>query len=190
MDAPLFSQIPAVVLKKVGPEGTLSRKRKAVKFYDDDDLEQESEEAISEEVTSSGHATESQESHRSSNSHKSNEIRTLPIKSALKKTKKRKASPDKELIVDEGVDAITQTNPEPAKISRQSQTDIVFPVNLTTDDSIYDDYTSRLQAQSLEFRPNILPIPKRDGKQPPLKIGLILPKGKKRVVFYPDESYQ
>lgn len=196
MDLPLLSQIPSLVLSKLDPsEVKSSRKRKEVKFYEEDIIDlvegsSEEIETLSDEVTSSGNGSESQDSHGSPTSCRSIEVvaKSKPVKSVLKSTKKLKTAPIIDTVIEDRHDAIVQTDLMPEMISRSTQTIKVYPFNIPDEELTYDDYKSQLQAQSLEFRSNIYPIPKRNGKAPPLKIGLTLPKGRKRKVFYPDDE--
>lgn len=189
MDLPVFSQIPALVLNKLGPEERILRKRKSVKFYVEDDSDEISEDASgdapSEEVTSSGNESESQES-----SQRSSRVKSKQARPVLKKTEKRKTEPDKEESIEgrrvnpdiQTDDAITQTDPEPEPLmfSKSTQTDLDYPIDISANES----YRS---LGPLGFNSSIYQIRRKDGRQPPLKIGLTLPKGKKRVVFYPDD---
>lgn len=93
---------------------------------------------------------------------------------------KEKQSPSKETSV-----AITQTEVIETK-SVKTQTETSFYREPLKDS--HDQYVSELEINSLtSYRP-IYSLPLTCGKQPPLKIGMTLPKGKKRKVFYPDEE--
>lgn len=77
----------------------------------------------------------------------------------------------------------TETLDRPETISRGCQTELSF-IHV---DALYEEYRNQLKAQSLteNFKPMYSLSSGLMG--PPLKIGLTLPRGVKRKVFYPDD---
>lgn len=81
-------------------------------------------------------------------------------------------------------DAMIQTDSMHKSKTRnvEVQTDISFMPN----EMDYHQFKAYLEQQSLSHYKPMYNIPQAHGNRPPLKIGLTLPKGKKRKVFYPD----
>ena len=193
--AQLFSQIPSAVLNKINADEYTRKKRKTVKFYDDifeTESELIQENATSEQVTSSKGETDPSESPEKSVIFKTDTITSCkPQKSALKITEEIKSPSSSPLK--ETSDAILQADLSLKLIGVGTQTDESFfktiaPLGLCS----YCRQCRAQQANSLSHEANVFKpmysIPKRAGEAPPLKIGLSLPKGKKRKVYYPDED--
>lgn len=204
MDLPLFSQIPSAVLKKVKFTSAefCKQPKKSVKFNTKLVNEPISEE-LSTEVTSSLDTLEQHESQEVENEKPKVEKPENTIRFASPKTIKspRQLSTEK---VDSGTvytpisppispfkkrfsDAIIQTDViKPSVVSVKTQTIESFMRNPF---GSYNEHINQVKADSLGCYKPMYSIPKAaNGQQPPLKIGLVLPRGKKRKVFYPDEQ--
>lgn len=162
MEAPLFSQIPSVVLKRCS---TTVQQRKRIRFCEPP----RSPEPINEEVVTVDDVSSSlsdqdspprQESPRPTSPGPSSPRPASPI--GLK-SQRRYSS-----------DAILQVKPE--MVSTKTQTD-----------ESYFRSCRALQQSSLALAP-MYHTARTKGKQPPLKIGLSGLKRKKRKVFYPGEE--
>lgn len=216
MDTRLFSQIPGPVLKKFKPE-TRAQQRKVVKFIDSDssdDVDVEVTSSLSDSTESldssqtepckqpqilppaktpksiiktpreTVSATEicKQSSLLLPTKGPKSNTRTTPRDNASA-TKITNESHTIETQSSEGKsDAIVQTDPAPCLVSKETQTTDSFVT-----DSVYHEFKTHLQSQSLSSSKPMYSLSKNKS-EPPLKIGLSLPKGRKRKVFYPDDS--
>lgn len=84
-------------------------------------------------------------------------------------------------------DAIIQVDLSPDVFTRGTQTDETC-LKSSSSISYESQYKNQLEMNSLSVYRPLYSFGSRNGRQPPLKIGLSLPKGKKRKVFYPDEQ--
>lgn len=182
MEAPLFSQIPNVVLNKI-KKPTRPKKRKFVKFYDDPTIGG----SQSDDVTSSwseadpirkGSPDEFVEQTRLEEEHKI-EKKLKPSVSFAEETTGDIAIHCPTCACNkQKADAITRTDVVEVE-SQKTQTEEGFPAA-----DPQDSYKKELEAQSLKGQMYSIP----NATNAPLKLGLTL-KGKKRIVYYPDEVY-
>lgn len=93
--------------------------------------------------------------------------------------------PDSTTTKKETLDAIVQTDFEkPKLVNQEVQTIESFELI----ESYYEQYKLRLQSDSMiNYRPT-LPLKSLTKYNPPLRVGMTLPRGVKRKVFYPDEQ--
>jgi len=167
MDQPLFSQIPSIILKKTRP--------RVIKFLD------ESPSIFGEEVSSSRRDLQPSENDELYEDQDMTIER--PKKSSLKTNKTKRPEP----FDVETADAKIQTDLKPDTIERGTQTDVTCG-RASLAEIFHEQYQNQLEAQSLAGYKPMFAIPKCEGQAPPLKIGLTLPKGKKRKVYYPDDD--
>lgn len=106
-----------------------------------------------------------------------------PLKSVLKVRNEDTSNPDSTTSKKETSDAIVQTD-QPEYISRSVQTiESFFQM-----ESLYEQFKSNMKSDSMiTFKPMYYLNSTTDMK-PPLKIGLMRPRGTKRKVFYPDDE--
>lgn len=162
MDSVIFSQIPSSVLKKHRPASTRERKKK-IKFWDDNH---------GKEVLSSRDEVVSDISSQNKESQNTVVEGAEPIEEVLEVSKIETSS------------VATQTDPPPL-VTVDTQTEPSFKSPLK--DS-HEQYKNELEVNTLSSYQPLYSLPLACGKQPPLKIGMTLPKGKKRKVFYPDDE--
>lgn len=201
MDFPLFSQIPNAVLNKFGPDelGLKKRKRKkSVKFQDEPD----SSESKFPKPSQAGHDICTGASNDEDDEIKILDTPIVPSSTPIlleNQNIDHLARSNKLSLVDcskkklyqpsddekSTADAIIQADTSPEKKTVACQTDESF-LQMPPQE-LYEMYKDQIQAVSLQAcRP--LPLIKRFGCEPPLKLGLTKPKGKKRRVFYPGEN--
>lgn len=162
MDSVIFSQIPSIVLKKHKPAIVKERGRKRVKFQDD---------IQSKEVSSSRIEPELEENHEISQETDVDGDEPVDVDDSTRET----------------ADAIIQTETYiPATKSVETQTETSYSKSPLKDSR--EQYVSELEVNSLSSYRPIYSSPLQCVEQPPLKIGMTLPKGKKRKVFYPGEE--
>lgn len=166
MAPPLFSQIPVQILNKVkGNDHSLGdSKKRRVTFHEnstDDDTDQDIDVDASDTIESSLNSDNQPESHR------------------------HKPPPSLSQNVS---DAIIQVDLGPKCTERGTQTDESMLTRPLINDE-YDKHRHLTQTHYPDIFKPMYSIPKRkNGSLPPLKLGLIMPKGKKRKVFYPHEE--
>lgn len=166
MSKQLFSQIPAQILSKaniITYDNYEPRKR--VRFSDVTPRAQEIE--ISDQISDEVDIEDLTEELTNEQSSSSTEQELLSASPPAKK---------------QYSDAIVQADFKPKTCDRITQTELSL---LMTDDELYRIHK---QAQQFEIFKPMYSIPKHNGRLPPLKLGLTLPKGRKRKVYYPDEE--
>lgn len=167
----VFSQIPHIVLNKIDPQELYK--------YDIDIEENDFEEFQGIKEFKEAEGLKKLEEHKEPEGFKE-------PKSRIKKTVKFSDDMPDEVTNStcSTLDAIIQTDAKPALVDRGTQTTEPYP----TISQFYDRDQLKSQVESLSlcgYKP-MYSTSKRKGKEPPLKIGLTLPKGKKRKVYYPD----
>lgn len=185
MDFQLFSQIPNAVLNRVQPARLKPRKKKSVKFQDEALITSSDQDfAQTDKTRDAGlklkHEPGLDFSLKSALIVQDTEV--LPILDTQKIIKQNDGEVEDSQEVRSSEkrktsDAIVQVD-GPVLVSKSSQ----------TDDDLYEQYKNQLQANAIVGYKPMHSFPKQKGSQPPLRLGLTVPKGKKRKVFYPDEQ--
>lgn len=170
MQAPLYSQIPIDLLKKVKSHSENKRKR-SIDLYDEYEFSEPQN--VCDEVTSS----------RPSNKPEEPEIfiePCEPVDPIEPRTREVACQTEKEQEQEPpgSCTCTCSAKTETVLISQSSQTPEFSVTN--------SQHRNNLEAETLSvgYKP-IYSIPGMRGLAPPLKIGLTLPKGKKRKVIYP-----
>lgn len=185
MDPPVFSQIPSVVYNTMKSKNKLlpstTKRIKHIKFSDD--CEDDSAATLNQDGAPQD-IKPGQDPDIVEPVSKKNDI---PLKSVLKTRNEEVVvsdpKPDSTTLKKDTLDAIVQTESDQVKfVNKEVQTDESY-LQL---ENHFDQYRSKLHADSIvAFKPM---YSLRGSQNPPLKMGLTLPKGVKRKVFYPDDE--